>query len=299
MKPHPLCSCIPEMSDADYAALKADIAEHGLREKIVLYDGMILDGRNRYRACQETHTSAVTVNGDFTDANEAAAFVLSKNLKRRHMTPSQISAALAAIDDFLLSANEYQNNKPPTGGKSVTNTERQGRPELPTTKAAKAAGVSVRSMERARAVKRDDPEVFEEVKAGKKTLRAAEKEIKAAAMPVEMPTVDEVGHKIPKELATEFMIATGEMQDLQAEIMRARRHLTKIMEQPWSAYVDQSVGAALSRAWSGAKFARPYTICPYCGGDKCKACKGRGWMPKDVFDRVPKELKNEPAPVSG
>ena len=37
--------------------------------------------------------------------------------------------------------------------------------------------------------------------------------------------------------------------------------------------------------------AEPYAKCPYCGGDKCKACKQSGWMPKLVYDRAAKELK--------
>jgi N6-adenosine-specific RNA methylase IME4 len=41
------------MDDKRYESLRADIETHGLREPITLCDGMILDGRNRYRACCE------------------------------------------------------------------------------------------------------------------------------------------------------------------------------------------------------------------------------------------------------
>jgi hypothetical protein len=50
---HPLADLFPLMRGSDFAALLGDIQSNGLREKIVLYQGKILDGRNRYRACRK------------------------------------------------------------------------------------------------------------------------------------------------------------------------------------------------------------------------------------------------------
>lgn len=53
LKNHPAADAWPMMEDDRYGELLADIQANGQREPITLCDGMILDGRNRYRACVE------------------------------------------------------------------------------------------------------------------------------------------------------------------------------------------------------------------------------------------------------
>ena len=44
---HVACELFPMIGDDEFAALKADIEQHGQREPIVLVAGEIIDGRNR------------------------------------------------------------------------------------------------------------------------------------------------------------------------------------------------------------------------------------------------------------
>jgi N6-adenosine-specific RNA methylase IME4/ParB-like chromosome segregation protein Spo0J len=94
---HPLAELFPILEGEDFAALVADVKAHGLRSAIVLYENKILDGRNRYRACIEAGVEPrfVTFKGA-----DPLAYVLSKNLHRRHLTESQRAMIAARLADM-------------------------------------------------------------------------------------------------------------------------------------------------------------------------------------------------------
>jgi len=64
LEPHPAALVFQAMNDDRYRELVADIKLNGQLEPITVYDGMILDGRNRYRACLELGIEPVTRHYD-------------------------------------------------------------------------------------------------------------------------------------------------------------------------------------------------------------------------------------------
>ena len=91
---HPLAEIFPLMVGKDIDSLAGDIRSNGLRQPIVLLDGMILDGRNRYRACISVDVTPAfeTYSGD-----DPLKFVISLNLSRRHLDESQRAMVAAKI----------------------------------------------------------------------------------------------------------------------------------------------------------------------------------------------------------
>lgn len=94
---HPLCVLFPRMVAAEFDALREDIRVNGLRMPIVLHDGMILDGGNRYRACIEAGVVPEFV--EFAGGN-LWSFVWSMNGSRRHLSPGQQAAIVASGKDW-------------------------------------------------------------------------------------------------------------------------------------------------------------------------------------------------------
>lgn len=92
---HPLSCALPTYPEAQLHELAESIKFHGLKHKIVIAEGMILDGWNRLRAC-----SVAKVPPDFREllADESAAFVvLANNIDRRDLSKSEKAFAVADI----------------------------------------------------------------------------------------------------------------------------------------------------------------------------------------------------------
>lgn len=103
LEAHPLALIFPPMEESEYQELKKSVADHGLRDDIILLDGKVLDGIHRYRACLDTETKPVFSNfSEAIDGKSPEAFVFDKNFHRRHLSLSQraaIGAKFLAIEE--------------------------------------------------------------------------------------------------------------------------------------------------------------------------------------------------------
>lgn len=163
LEPHPYADLLPRMSDSEFEELKADVLAHGLAVPVMLFDGKILDGRHRHRACVETGAAFRTEIFEGDDA-AALAFVVSHNLKRRHLNESQRALVAAELATLTKGGDRSANVH------SATPTADE---------AAKKLNVSRRSVMSAKALKKEaPPEVVEQVRAGKKSVSGALKEVR-------------------------------------------------------------------------------------------------------------------------
>jgi hypothetical protein len=102
---HPLAEkYFPLMQDDELAKLVGSIKANGLREPIIVFEGKILDSRNRYRACLEAGVEPTfrPFCGD-----DPVAFVIDLNLHRRHLTAEQRRELIAK----LLKATPEKSNR--------------------------------------------------------------------------------------------------------------------------------------------------------------------------------------------
>jgi len=164
---HPLSAAFPRMSVTDLDALFKDIEANGQMDDIILYEGEILDGWHRL-GCLNLLDVKPRIK-ELPSELDPVAFVISKNVHRRHITASQRAVAIA-------SCHEWQ----PRGGSKATRSPLKTTEEL-----AEIADVSRATMTDAKAV----------IKAGKadevKNGHASVKSIARPAKPKPEPEVGE------------------------------------------------------------------------------------------------------------
>jgi hypothetical protein len=102
---HPVACIFPMMDTKSYEELKQDIAINGVHQSGLLYQGKVLDGRNRYRACCELDIQMSWQEVELGEPEDIAKFdaiqhVMTHNLHRRHLKQSQramIAAKMATL----------------------------------------------------------------------------------------------------------------------------------------------------------------------------------------------------------
>lgn len=175
---HPLSDLFPLMPEPELRALADDIKTNGLKYPICLYEGKILDGRNRYRACQ-----LAKIKPEFQDykGSEPLAHVVSLNLARRHLNESQRAMVAARLAN--LPAHRPRKEK-----SANLPTLSVSQPE-----AAQLLNVSERSLRTAKSLMESEPELAKQVELGElpvsKALKQARKKKQRAKQRAALRTI--------------------------------------------------------------------------------------------------------------
>lgn len=93
---HPAANLFPMLPDAELRALADDIKANGLQQPIVMFGAHLLDGRNRWRACELAGVEPKLRDWQGTQ-EQALRYVISLNLNRRHLDESQRAMVAARI----------------------------------------------------------------------------------------------------------------------------------------------------------------------------------------------------------
>ena len=257
---HPLADVFPILPEKELAELADDIGKNGLRGPITLYEGRILDGRNRYLACERNRIEPKY--RPFT-GDDPIAFVISANLRRRHLNTSQrsmIAAKLATMQEGRPS--KTSSNEP-----------------VSIQQAAKALHVSPASVKRARKLLHERPAEAEAIQRGEKTLPQAQGTPEGATDSI---PVDKTGYPIPPK-ALEYWKRREEPEDVLYHISKARAAVKDLQDSKdpmWAEVNSNSVYADLCNAYRNFKLAVPYAVCPACQGQApatCTLCGGAGF----------------------
>jgi ParB-like chromosome segregation protein Spo0J len=193
IKIHPACDLFPPMPEEDFQELKANIAEHGVRDFVTFWKGQLVDGRHRVRAMQELGIDVMCHSSELYDDDDPFSFAISVNLKRRHLTTSQRAMIASKLATLLHGTNRFEEKVDARIQASTTTQE----------KAAQALNVGRTSIQEARKIERDAaPEVTAAVHAGTVTLNAAANLVKAEPDKQKQAAIVARGKQAVKEVVT-------------------------------------------------------------------------------------------------
>jgi ParB-like chromosome segregation protein Spo0J len=186
LTPHPVAMLFPTMNDADFAALVEDVRRNGVKVPILVRRGQIIDGKHRYRACQELGRPCPVTQWDGQDPWLEAQ---SRNLMRRQLAKDQVYAIrklaaeqfpeiAAPIEAAKLESKKRQLRKP--------QDPRHSKPDLlrPRDRNKESAdligskfGVSGSTVKRVDRLAREAPELLCKVAAGELSALKALREV--------------------------------------------------------------------------------------------------------------------------
>jgi ParB-like chromosome segregation protein Spo0J len=112
---HPAAEMFPLLAEGELRELAEDIRQHGMRQPIAMLGDHVLDGRNRLRAIMahggehrdKALADALQHARHLPTDTDPIAYVISANIRRRHLTAQQKRELIAK----LLKADPWRSDR--------------------------------------------------------------------------------------------------------------------------------------------------------------------------------------------
>ena len=98
---------IPPLTSEEFKQLERNILEEGIRDPLVTWNGILVDGHNRYRIATEYDIDYVTVEKEFSDMNAVKIWMATNQLGRRNLS-DYVKGELGSIIRDLLKEKGMQ-----------------------------------------------------------------------------------------------------------------------------------------------------------------------------------------------
>ena len=172
---------IPALTVEEFKQLEANILSEGIRDPLVVWNGYLVDGHNRYTIAIQHGLEYKTVNKEFKDGNAVKEWMILNQFGRRNLLPYQRSVLVLQLEDvFKAKAKE---NQVLSGGDKKTVCQISDKPiieKVDTKKElAKIANVSHDTIAKVKRIETvASPEVKAQLSTGEMSINQAYKEIK-------------------------------------------------------------------------------------------------------------------------
>ena len=172
-------SLIPPLSNEEFKQLERNILEEGIRDPLITWNGILIDGHNRYRIAQEHDLNYETLEKEFENINRVKEWMIHNQFGRRNLSNYQRSVLALQLEDvFREKAKESKSDKVSyfrqTGEVLPILAKPDTRKEI-----AKIANVSHGTLDKVKVIQANaTTEVKEKLNTGEMSINEAYKEIK-------------------------------------------------------------------------------------------------------------------------
>lgn len=136
-----LKSLIPPLSEEEFKQLEENIKNEGCRDALVIWQGTIVDGHNRYKICQQNGIAYKTEEKEFADRDEVAEWIIRNQFGRRNLSLAQRSELAMKLKPAI--QKKAKENHAANGGDKKAARQKSNTPKIDTyDELAKIAGVS-------------------------------------------------------------------------------------------------------------------------------------------------------------
>jgi N6-adenosine-specific RNA methylase IME4/ParB-like chromosome segregation protein Spo0J len=94
-------SLIPPLSNEEFKQLERNILEEGIREPLITWNGILIDGHNRYRIAQEHDMNYETLEKEFEDINAVKIWMVNNQLGRRNLQDFVRGELYSVIEEII------------------------------------------------------------------------------------------------------------------------------------------------------------------------------------------------------
>ena len=101
---------IPPLSFEEFTQLAENIAKDGCRDPLVLWNGVLVDGHNRYDICNRLKLPFKTIENEFKDRSEVIEWIIRNQFGRRNLS-SYIRTTLALRLESEIAGRAKKNQK--------------------------------------------------------------------------------------------------------------------------------------------------------------------------------------------
>jgi len=129
------------LSENEFKQLEKNILEEGIRDKLVTWQNVLIDGHNRYVIANKHNLQYETIEKEFDNRDEVKNWIIDNQLGRRNITAMQ--------RDYLLGLRYKQEKKSYGGNRKTESSTQSGNLKKTAEKIADEQGVSKNTVIRA------------------------------------------------------------------------------------------------------------------------------------------------------